>query len=183
MVISGTLAIKHILKQIDSIGFHGEVRLDANVSPAARKFFDDIPVYERKSAEVVNMEVSQWYSKPPFMENTKVALFKVETNMQDKFVRMYTHNSVKPVSGGQFIALYGDVIDAKGNLLSAATLKDKFDLLDTPTHYSRVNAPIGTELAVGIVKSGNFGGKGGGTQFYFTQRSYDDWFINSKAIK
>ena len=75
------------------------------------------------------------------------------------------------------------VVKSNGNLLSSAQLKDKFDLPEIPTHISKVHPPEGTKLAVGIVQPGNFGGSGKGTQFYFIERSYDDWFTNSEVIK
>ena len=176
VVISGTLAIKHILKQIDSIGFHGEVRLDVSVSPAARKFFDDIPVYERKSAEIVNMELAYKYNykEPPFLEYSIVSVFK--TNKETRFVRFFNYEAKQSNQIGRWVALYEDCIDGKGSLFSATELQSKFDLPEIPTHISKVNVPTGTELAVGIVNPGNFGGKGTGTQFYFTQNIEKTWF-------
>jgi hypothetical protein len=163
----------------------GDVRLNAETSLAAKEFFNDISIYERKSAEVVNRQIEQWYSKPPFAEKTSVSLFKTDTTMQDKFVRMYTHDidNPNPVLKGQFMALRQDAINVNGNFLSATQLKDKFDLPTIPTHISTVNPPVGTELAVGIVKPENFGGAGGGTQFYFTTSSKKEWFSIGELIQ
>jgi filamentous hemagglutinin len=109
------------------------------------------------------------------MAGTKVAVFEADGTME--FVRMYV---VKEKSNlvGQFVALARDV---RG--LTPLQLKDKFDLPDLPTHVATALPPAGTRIASGIVEKGNFGGKGGGTQFYFMDKAKDDWFTGGKNIK
>jgi filamentous hemagglutinin len=108
------------------------------------------------------------------MAGTKVAIFEADGKME--FVRMYV---VKEKSNlvGQFVALAKDV---RG--LTPLQLKDKFDLPDLPTHIGTAIPPAGTRIAAGIVQPGNFGGAGGGTQFYFMQPVQKDWFKEGKGI-
>ncbi len=60
-------------------------------------------------------------------------------------------------------------------------LEGDVDLPNLPTHISIVKPPKGTEIINGIVKDGNFGGSGKGTQFYFTKKI--DPFSFEKSIK
>jgi hypothetical protein len=186
-ITAGTLAIKHIIKKIDDFHYHdvklGDVRLDIDVSPAAKKFFDNISIYERKTAEVMNKQIEKWYPKAPFAEKTIVDIFKIDNTMQDKFIRFYKYDPEVPSLKGQFIALRDDVLDNKGNLFPAVKIKEMYDLPEFPTHVSNVNPKVGTELAVGIVKPGNFGEIGKGTQFYFVKESNKDWFANGELLK
>jgi filamentous hemagglutinin len=110
------------------------------------------------------------------MAGTKVAIFEADGKME--FVRLYRVDSVTSKVEGQFVALAGDV---RG--LTPLQLKDKFDLPSLPTHVATVIPPKGTEIAAGIVQPGNFGGAGGGTQFYFMDKAKKDWFKNERDIK
>jgi hypothetical protein len=161
---AGAFAIKHIIKNIDDFHYHdvklGDVRLDSQISAAAKEFFDNISIYERKSAEVMNKQIEKWYPKPPFTEKSIVDVFKVDNTMQEKFVRFYKYDPKTQNVKGQFIALRDDVFDNNGKLLPSSIIKEIYDLPELPTHISYVNPPIGTEIAAGIVKPGNFGGKG-----------------------
>jgi filamentous hemagglutinin len=108
------------------------------------------------------------------MAGTKVAIFEADGTME--FARMYV---MRPdgTAAGQFVALAKDV---RG--LTPLQLKDKFDLPDLPTHVATALPPAGTRIASGIVEKGNFGGKGGGTQFYFMEPVNKKWFKDGNSI-
>lgn len=122
------------------------------------------------------MKLQEWYKKPPFKEGTKVAVFEADGKME--FVRIYKETPKADNMVGRFMALADDV---KG--LTPQQLKDKFDLPELPTHIAKVSPPEGTNIAVGIVEKGNFGGQGKGTQFYSFDKPKDSWFQNSEVIQ
>ena len=150
-----------------------DTRIDPLTSNANHKFFDSVRVHEILPAESANRALMQWYEKPPFLLGTKATKF--EANGKMEFVRMYTKG--KTNLAGRFVTLYEDI---KG--LTAQQLKDRFDLPHLPTHLSIVKPPKGTEMMNGLVKEGNFGGSGMGTQFYFTDKVKESWFKKFKKI-
>ena len=148
-------------------------RLDEIVSAHGYEFMKNVHVIERMPAEIMNKKISGWYKLPPFEAGTKVAVF--ECGSRAEFVRVYSKGFNEP--HGNFIAFKKDI---QG--LTSLQIKEKFDLPVAPTHYSFVNPPAGTRMAMGIVKENNFGGKGGGTQLYFIGEVQRDWFSKGKRL-
>lgn len=151
-------------------------QIDKLTSDAGYNFMDNIHITEMMPAESMNKKISEWYSEPPFKKFSKVGVFEADGNME--FYRVYKMTGKESEIAGQFVALERDI---KG--LTPQQLKDKFDLPQVPTHMSKVTPPKGTKLATGIVEEGNFGGKGMGTQFYFTAEAKREWFSYLGEIK
>lgn len=178
----------HIIKEYRAIdefyhpekyGYHKvkitkDLRLDDLTSRPGYEFMKDVHISEMMPAESINTQIKKWFDRPPFMDNTKVPVF--EADGAKVFSRVYNANEQKFF--GQFFMLKEDI---QG--LTAMQLKTKFDLPFMPTHISEAIPPQGTKIAMGIVKEGNFGGQGLGTQFYSMGKVKDTWFKKIGEIK
>lgn len=107
----------------------------------------------------------------------KVAVFEADGKME--FVRVHLKDPVNNIDNvrGRFMALASDI---EG--LSPQELQSRFDLPYEPTHVAKAVPPKGTQIVTGIVEKENFGGKGGGTQFYVFERPPKSWFSDVKEI-
>ncbi len=177
-IIEGGLLMQFegVLFTKSSIKLVKDARLDGYTSEAAHKLLDSVHFSEIKTAEIMNEQLSKYYSKPPFIAGGKVGLFQAD-GIQ-KFVHVFNREIKANDVKGQFMMLEADI-----NGLTALQIKDKFDLPYLPSHIAEVNLPKGTNVGVGTVRPGNFEGSGKATQFYIVDEASASWFSNFKKLK
>ena len=129
-------------------------------------------------AETLNKELAKiGYKEPTFKEGTEVLSVKLEKDTT--FVRVHgDNNTVIPwlLTKGQYNSY---IKDGEAGIMR---LRSEFSIPESNpiTKLTEVNIPSGNKIKIGVA-SEQFGGKGGGIQYY-VENAKKSWFENTIEV-
>ena len=123
----------------------------------------------------------------PYNESFEVALVKM--NPMEEYVRVFKksidgNGNIISNKESYWFMRKKDIIKSDGSFLTPSEIRSKFALPEVPTHYTKIQPPLNTQVYRGVAKKQvqQGWGNGGGMQFEFKQQPQSNWFVGEIGL-